>query len=178
MQRSSTANVTAVACDIAALVKDYREVYGVRVVPPYILYAPAIATFALLEALNDPAVLRQTSKASSAQQSTDRQPSREDVESATEETMRIMLALSLQFPMGRAITRMIVMTAQALQVRLPDPVLRMVQLLAGGLWRTKDRLKISSAYVNVLMTNDLTDVDFQMDEMLRQWEGLEVSDQA
>ncbi|KAK5163405.1 uncharacterized protein LTR77_010778 [Saxophila tyrrhenica] len=155
----------------AALMKDYRETYSMRVAPPMMIQVAAIASFTLVKALErrpDSATPRAAPAAAEGQL--------QAIESAFDETFRGLVALGLQIFIARGIARMVVGTAHYLNVRLPDSVLRMMHLIAEMAWRPSDRLKISSVYPNAAMASATTGSEFQMDEMLRKWEALEIKD--
>ena len=152
----------------AALLRDYRETYGLKPTLAYIFQAEAAAGFNLLRRLDTatgqarPVFLREGTSL------------REDVQAAFEECFRCLLGTSTQMMMARGVLRMLTQTAIHLKIRLPEAVTETVQALQT--WRSTDIDRISSMYPNYAIAKDAQSRNgAQMEELLRKWEKMTVT---
>lgn len=146
-----------------SILRDYREIHGLKVSLPFIFQLEAYTSFNLLRHLRD---LNNDSTVSSR---------RNDIEDAFEESFRCLLGTSTQLMMARGVGRMVVNTAESFRVRLPVNVNAVLPALET--WQPTDLEQISSSYPNYAIANGPKSREgAQMEVLLRKWEDMKVGE--
>ncbi|KAF2719516.1 hypothetical protein K431DRAFT_286635 [Polychaeton citri CBS 116435] len=160
----------------AALNRDYRETYGLKILPPWVLQSTANASFLLLMDLqrNPTQVAPQSDDTPSSSRDGVRTPESTSA-TAFEECFRLLIGTGVHIMESRALARMIFHTAAHLRVQLPDAVMEMIRLVAETAWQRSDMHRIRSAYPNwVLKSADgQARNDHEMEDLLKRWEAMD-----
>ena len=152
----------------AAIVRNYREMYGLRTVSPFLIQNAAHALQIFLPNMGS---CKTTLAPNSSAQA---------IQDGFTECFRCLVAMGMGLLLPRGIARMIYHTSRVLNVQLPDEVMSMLSLVAETAWQPSDLHQLNSCYPNwALASAEKAEVvNYQMDDMLRKWEDLGVHDQA
>ena len=153
----------------AALLRDYRQTYGLKVTLPAIFQAQAAASFYLLLRLNTAAGQEKPVFLSAGDSV------REDVTAAFEETFRCLLGSSTEVMVARGVLRMLIYTAMHLSIDLPQSAVSATQNMQ--VWQSSDIDRISSEYPNyAIARNARPGTEVRMESLLKRFERTAVSD--
>lgn len=166
--KSSLSKAVFHAKQSADLLKHYREWYGLKICPPFIVQPAQIGCFVLIDDMRESSI--STHEAPTTTNTEDGRLSRTNL--AFEECFRVLLACGMQFMLSRGIARMVLRTAADLGVKLPQGVTEMIKSITQFAWRPTDRLHINSVYPNPLLASNSRDTKLYMEEMLAEWEAL------
>lgn len=154
--------------DGATLIRTFRETYGLKCISFILLNHSVLGVFVCLNDIHaNPSIHFE----SAANQTGPVQ----DTISALEEFFRISLATSLRWPLshGFALTAYNTATVE-LQIRLPDRINHMVDIMGGIAWRSSDLDRLGSThYPNWSMPHVKQNTrveEFRMGRMLKKWE--------
>lgn len=136
------------AFDVTALLRDYRECYGLGLITPCVFQSATIAAFTFLEDLRarDPHAHHRSPTGKHRFDSHSAEMS--DSSLGFEECFRCLLAGGMQMMLPRAVTRAVLSTAKDMNVRLPDAVYGMLRLMTSAAWQPSDVRRLSSFYPN------------------------------
>lgn len=153
----------------AVLLRDYRQLHGLDVTLAFIFQASAVSAFTLLQAfsssssLSYPLVLLQGNSLLPT------------TEAAFEEAVRCLIACGMQVAIARGVTRMVYQTALKMGVKLPQSVRHLLQIVIDTAWDRAEVLELKSAFPNrALIRNAQHDSSIHMDQLLREWEQLDI----
>lgn len=138
------------AYDVAALLRDYRECYGMGMLMPSVFQSAAIAAFIFLEDLRPPDPESHGHHCSPTRKP-QKDPHEAEISDSSlefEECFRVLLAGGMQMMLPRAITRAVLSAAKDMNVRLPDAVYGMLKLMTSAAWQPSDVRRLSSFYPN------------------------------
>lgn len=169
------AKALAYAYKASNCVRDFREIYGLKVVQPFLLQNAVIGSFILL---NDMKSTHPRTHHGSPPGSP-RFGSPEDTRSGFEECFRLLVATGMQCMLSRGIARMVHQTARYLNVPLPDAVVQMNQAVAETSWHPSDVHQLRSSFPNWTLLRDGRKVteEYQMADLLKKWEELGIREQ-
>ena len=163
-----TSEAADLALRAARILENYRSVYGLKVVLPFIFQTASTASFILLG--HSPTKTGQHI-------SEHRLLSMEAVEesnSGLEESLRCLLGMATQISLARGVALMVLKTAQIMKTKLPDSIKRLPRIVAEIAWGTKNDLSLGSSYPNYALVaaggghlEGLT-----MEELLNKWSDL------
>lgn len=124
--------------------RDFRQVYGYKITPPFLWQHATVAAFILLNDIDEFAS-RQTPRTA---RPSERSPPIVDVDVAFEECVRCILACGVQMLLPRAIARMLYLTSIQSKKQLPETVEQMMQIMAEISWQPSDLRRLNSIYPN------------------------------
>lgn len=158
----------------AALLVEYRETYGYRVVVSMIYHGAALNLFIFLQEI----------QAREHEQKRYGHPPIEktshDLESAMEESFRCLLACGVQTMLPRGITRMIYLTAVQQGTQIPERVAQMLALVADTGWHPEDVNLLEGSYPNWTMDTALAAgpgvEESRMKSLLLSWERMNLGE--
>ncbi|KAK4502930.1 hypothetical protein PRZ48_006357 [Zasmidium cellare] len=157
----------------ATIARDFREAYGYKIVPPFVIHMAAVATLTLLRSMEVQSTTASYPRPIIGSSMSDAE--REEVNTSFAECFRCLLAAGLQEMHARGTARMVYCTALELKVRLPDSVQQMISLVAESAWQPSDLHQLSSTYPNWGLVNHS---ESSMEQILRKWDELAIEDQA
>ena len=147
----------------AALLRDFRELYSLKIGSTSIYQTQAVTSMYLLRRLDTatgtapPIFLLQGDSV------------RDDVLAGFEESFRCLLGSSTHIMMARGVFRMLIQTASHLRITLTPALVAAVQTFQ--IWDPQDLEQISSSYPNHAMChNEASRTDAEMETLLRAWE--------
>lgn len=154
----------------AKLLENYRSIYGLKVVLPFVLQTATTASFILL--------------GHSQTENGRRSPidwlhsieAIEDPSSALEESLRCLFGIATQVSIARGIALMVLKTAKIMKVELPASVKRLPQTVAEIAWGAGNDQSLSSSYPNyaLVAANGGRTEGLTMDELLNKWSDLSI----
>lgn len=136
------------AYDVVALLRDYRESYGMGILMPSVFQSAAIAAFTFLEDLRPREPHEQRRSPARKPRSDSHAAEISDSSVGFEECFRVLLAGGMQMMLPRAITRAVLSAAKDMNVKLPDAVYGMLKLMTSAAWQPSDVRRLSSFYPN------------------------------
>ncbi|GAB1739365.1 hypothetical protein NU219Hw_g4327t1 [Hortaea werneckii] len=165
-----TSEAADVALKAAKILENYRSVYGLKTVLPFIFQAATTALFILLDHCS-----RETGR---------RKPNDElhsieafeDPTSGLEESFRCLLGVATQVSIARGAALMVLKTAKIMKVELPASVMRLSQTVAEIAWGTKNDRGFSSSYPNyaLVAAKGGRPEGLTMEELLDKWSNLSI----
>ncbi|RMY61109.1 hypothetical protein D0864_12986 [Hortaea werneckii] len=123
-----TSEAAHLALKAAKLLENYRSVYGLKVVLPFIFQTATTASFILLS---------HSPTENGSQSPDDRLHSIEAIGEPTsglEESLRCLLGIATQVSIAQGAALMLLKTAKIMKVKLPDSVMRLPQTVAEIAW--------------------------------------------
>lgn len=164
----------ALTREAAAFLGDFRQRYGYKLVPPFVMHVGAMACNIQICAFEKSSMRTSTVSAEPDGGVDDQDGFRAANIDAFQECFRSVLACGLQMMLPRGLARMLYHTANRLEVELPETVQRVLAVVADAAWQPTDVLKFNSFYPNIAMVvKHLADAeDYQMSKMLRALDGL------
>ncbi|KAI7466199.1 hypothetical protein KC351_g14629 [Hortaea werneckii] len=165
-----TSEAADLALQAAKLLENYRSVYGLKVVLPFIFQAATTASFILLDLCS-----RETGR---------RRPNDElhsieafeEPRSGLEESFRCLLGLATQVSIARGAALMVLKTAKIMKVELPASVMRLPRTVAEIVWGTKNDRSLSSSYPNyaLVAAKGGRPEGLTMEELLNKWSNMSI----
>lgn len=151
----------------AAMLRDFRQLYSLKIGSTSIYQAQAVTSMYLLRRLD-------TASGTAPSIFLARSDSiRDDMLAAFEECFRCLLGSSTYIMMARAVFRMLVQTASRLRITLTPALVAAVQTFQS--WDPQDLEQISSSYPNhAISNNEASRADAEMETLLRAWERSDV----
>ncbi|KAI7547684.1 hypothetical protein KC331_g4867 [Hortaea werneckii] len=165
-----TSEAGDLALKAAKLLENYRSIYGLKVVLPFIFQTASTASFILLG----------HSPTEDGQQSpSDWLHSIEAIQdpgSALEESLRCLFGIATQVSIARGTALMVLKTAKIMAVELPASVKRLPETVAEIAWTTRKGQSISSSYPNyaLVAANGGRAEGLTMEELLDKWSDLSI----
>lgn len=158
-----------VAIRAAQILRDFRERFGYKIVPAWLLQLQAVAADVLLF---DPSLTTNPTD--------DTSPKGTDLDdeligssrAALDEVFRSLLGTSVEVMIARAIARMKYHTAIEQKVILSDSVRSMLRIMSNTAWRSSDMSSVSSMLPNFARTRGTSDDKERLTALLTKWEGL------
>ena len=163
--------------DAATLIKDFRESYGLQIIPSFIFQSAAVSNHILLPNLRVSPEINGVGAKSELRKYTN---VIDDTETAFTEGFRLLLANGLQMLLARGVVRMIVHIAKSLEVQLPETIQRTLSIMADAAWQPADLHQLVSSFPMraIAATRSTNSVHYELEDMLRKWEELGVHDQS
>lgn len=166
-----SSNVIQLAHRSAQILREFRERYGLKIYPTWLLQLEAVAAGVLVA---DPELANPTIVTSpSATEYSDKEEITTSA-AALEEVFRCLLGTGVEIMIARAIARMTYQTALKQKVILSQSTQNMLQLMSETAWRPSDVKMISSKYPNFATTKGYGDSEERMSELLTKWEVLDI----
>lgn len=151
----------------AEILRDFRERYGLKITPAWLLQLQAVAAGVLLldPELANPTVISspQASEAGTITSSA----------AAFDEVFRCLLGAGVEVMISRAIARMTYHTVLEQRIVLSRSTFNMLQLMSDTAWRPSDMSLVNSVFPNFATTKGHED-DVRMTELLEKWESIEI----
>jgi hypothetical protein len=145
------------AQDMSINLGHFRQQYGLKMVPPYMVQANGVACFILLTDL-----------------STD-SPSFSSSTMAFKEAFRCLLGMGMQLLWARAMARLLHLTAQKKGFKLPSSIEMMLSAVSESAWTANDKQRLSSCWPNYAIVGTAkVGESVMMEDLIREWEGLAV----
>ena len=162
-------NVIQLAQRSAQILRDFRERYGLKITPIWLLQLQAVAAGILVldPELVEPIIV--TSRGA-----TEHSETIDTSAAALEEVFRCLLGTGVEIMIARAIARMTYQSALKQKVILSRSTQEMLQVMSETAWRPSDARLVSSAYPNFATTKGYDDSEERMSELLTKWEALEL----
>ena len=153
----------------AQILQDFRERYGLKITPIWLMQLQAVAAgvLALDPELASPTTITTPGAAEHAD-------TINTSAAALEEVFRCLLGTGVEIILPRAIARMTYQTAYKQKVVLSESTQSMLRLMSETAWRPSDARLISSTYPNFATTQGYDDSEERMSELLTKWEDLEI----
>ena len=152
------------------MLENYRSVYGLKAVLPFIFQASVTTAFVLL--------------GRSSEESGHQRPSEElhsvgafdEPVSGFEESLRCLLGTATQVGIARGVATMILKTAKVMGTELPASIMRLPQTVAEIAWGTQNVRSISSSYPNyaLVAAKEGRPEGLTMEELLQKWSSLTI----
>ncbi|KAI7091361.1 hypothetical protein KC356_g702 [Hortaea werneckii] len=154
----------------AKLLKNYRELYGLKVVLPSILHAATTASFIPFghsPTRNERQIPGHLLHSFEAM---------EDSKSGLEESIRCLLGMATQISLARGVTLMVLKTAKIMKINLPDSIKRLPETIAEIAWNTKNEGSFSSSFPNYALAaaKGGRPEGLTMEELLNKWSNLSI----
>lgn len=161
MARDMLSNALPMAYAAAQLLRDFRERYGLKITPAWLLQLQAVTAGVLLL---DPE-LKGTPYTISAK--TTDSGTIQDSHAAFDETFRCLLGTGVEVMVARGIARMMYHTALEMNVTFSSRARSLLQIMSDTAWRPSDLSLVNSTFPNFA-------TDGRMTELLSRWEKLEI----
>lgn len=154
----------------AQILKEFRERYGFKITPAWLLQLQAVAAGILMldPELEDPAVAATSPKAA------DYEGVIRDSPAAFDEVFRSLLGAGVEVMIARAIARMSYHTARKQKIVLSESTWSMLQVMSDTAWRPSDVNLVDSTFPNFATTKGYQDNTERMTEFLGKLEALEI----
>lgn len=152
----------------AQILREYRERYGLKITPAWLLQLQAVASNVLLL---DPG-LGNPSLATSANSATSERPIQSSY-AAFDEIFRCLLGTGVEVMIARAIARMTYHTTLKQRVVLSRLTWNMLQIMSDTAWRPSDISLVNSTFPNFAMINGSSDQE-RLTELLSKWEAINI----
>ena len=164
-----SSNVIQLAQRSAQILREFRERYGLKISPPWLLQLQAVAAGVLVAdpELANPTIVRSPG-------ATEHSGAITNSAAALEEVFRCLLGTGVEIMIARAIARMTYKTALKQKVILSQSTQNMLQIMSETAWRPSDAKMISSKYPNFATSKGYGDSEERMSELLTKWEVLEI----
>ncbi|RMZ02651.1 hypothetical protein D0862_05959, partial [Hortaea werneckii] len=165
-----TSEAADLALKAAKLLENYRSVYGLKVVQPFIFQTATTASFILLNHF----------PTKDGRRSPDhRLHSIEAIEETTsglEESFRCLLGIATQISIARGLSLMLLKTAKLMKVKLPDSLMRLPETVAEIAWGTGNHRSLSSSYPNYALAaaRGGRSEGLTMEELLNKWSNMSI----
>lgn len=164
-------NVIQLAHRSAQILREFRERYGLKIYPTWLLQLQAVAAGVLVA---DPELANPTIVTSpSATEHSDREEITTSA-AALEEVFRCLLGTGVEIMIARAVARMTYQTVLKKKVILSQSTQNMLQIMSKTAWRPSDVKMISSKYPNFATTRGYGDSEERMSDLLTKWEVLDI----
>ncbi|KAI7547938.1 hypothetical protein KC331_g4713 [Hortaea werneckii] len=165
-----TSEAADLALKAAKILENYRGVYGLKVVLPFIFQAATTASFILLD---------HCSRETGPRRPNDELHSIEAFEeprSGLEESFRCLLGVATQVSIARGAALMVLKTAKIMKVELPASVMRLPRTVAEIAWGTRNDRSLSSSYPNyaLVAAKGGRPEGLTMEELLDKWSNLSI----
>lgn len=164
-----SSNVIQLAHRSAQILREFRERYGLKIFPTWLLQLQAVAAGVLVA---DPELANPTIITSPG--ATEHSEEIKTSAAALEEVFRCLLGTGVEIMIARAIARMTYQTAMKQKVILSRNTQNMLQIMSETAWRPSDAKMISSKYPNFATTKGYGDNEERMSELLTKWEALDL----
>lgn len=151
------------AVQSAQFLQDFREGYGLKITPAWLLQLQAVAAGVLVldQELVNPTTI-------------DPDPTITNSATAFEEVFRCLLGTGVEVMVARAIARMTYHTALKNNIALSGSTLSMLQVMSVTMWRPSDLKLVNSVFPNFATAKGHGDSESRMTELLTRWEDLKV----
>ncbi|KAM0713477.1 hypothetical protein Q7P37_010439 [Cladosporium fusiforme] len=150
----------------AQILKEFRERYGLKITPAWLLQLQAVAVNVLLL---DPD-LADVGRSRPQQYADD---PIENSQSAFDETFRCLLGTGVEVMIARAIARMTFHTAMAQKINFSQETWSLLQMMSDTAWRPSDISLVNSVFPNFAAIEGLED-DKRMTVLLSKWESINI----
>jgi hypothetical protein len=145
----------------AQLLRDFRERFGLKITPAWLLQLQAV-TSGVLQL--DPVLKRPRIGVNETM---------EDSHAAFDEMVRSMLGAGVEVMIARAIARMMHHSALEHNVALSRSTRSILQIMSETAWQPSDLALVNSTFPNFATTRGQDDRE-RLTELLRKWEKLDV----
>lgn len=152
----------------AELLRDFRERYGLKITPAWLLQLQGVAAGILVL---DPDLAAPIELPSPGVEGHGTKI--EDSHTAFDEVFRCLLGTGVEVMIARGIARMMYHTALEKKITLSHDTSSVLQIMSDTAWRPSDLSMVNSMYPNFATTKDHTDSE-RMTELLSKWEKLEI----
>ncbi|KAI7401071.1 hypothetical protein KC336_g14749 [Hortaea werneckii] len=154
----------------AKLLENYRGLYGLKVVLPFVLQTATTASFIPFghsPTRNERQIPGHLLHSIEAM---------EDLKSGLEESLRCLLGMATQVSFARGAALMVLKTAKVMEVKLPDSIKRLPQTIAEIAWGTKKEGSFSSSFPNyaLVAAKGGRREGLTMEELLKKWSDLSI----
>ncbi|KAK4506280.1 hypothetical protein PRZ48_000010 [Zasmidium cellare] len=149
----------------ATIARDFRETYGLKIVPPFVSHVAAVASLTLLRSMQQPLSPSPTKSTTEIEEI-------EEIERSFAECFRCLLGTGLQDMHARSVARMVYCTSVEMGIKLPDSVQQIISLVVETAWQPLDLHQLSSTYPN-WATVDRNESP-NMEDVLQKWEDMTI----
>lgn len=153
----------------AQILQEFRELYGLKITPAWLLQLQAVAAGILVL---DPELTNPTTVVSP--RAGDMESTICDSSTAFDEVFRSLLGAGVEVMIARAIARMSYHTARKQKIVLSRSTWNMLQVMSGTAWRPSDMNLVNSMFPNFAATKGYEDKTERMTEFLGKLEELEI----
>lgn len=166
--RSYVLRAIPLAHSAAQILRDFRQQYGFKVSPAWLLQLQAVTASVLL---TDPELADPTATASPNDH--DHDGIIHDSRTAFDEVFRCLLGTGVEVMIARGIARMMYHTALEQKIALSQSTRSLLQIMSDTAWRPSDLTLVNSLFPNFASTQGGKDGE-RMTELLHKWEKLEI----
>lgn len=153
----------------ATILRDFRERYGLKISPAWLLQLLAVASGVLLD---DPELSNPSNPMEPGMNEAIQGPI-QDSRTAFDEVFRCLLGTSVEVMIARGIARMMYHTAIEQKVPLSNSTHTMLHIMSNTSWRPSDLSLVNSAFPNFATIGGQENIE-RMTDLLVKWEKLEV----
>ena len=153
----------------AQILRDFRERYGLKITPAWLLQLQAVAAGVLVA---DPELASPTIVTSPG--TVEHSEVIRTSAAALEEVFRCLLGTGVEVMLARAVARMTYQTALKKKVILSQSTQSMLQIMSETAWLPSDAQMISSKYPNFATAKGYRDSEERMSQLLTKWEALDL----
>jgi hypothetical protein len=153
----------------AQILREFRERYGFKITPAWLLHLQAVAAAILVldPELTDPTTVM-------SPKAGDVDSTIRDSYTAFDEVFRSLLGAGVEVMIARAVTRMTYHTARKQKIVLSRRTWDILQAMSSIAWRSSDVNLVSSTFPNFATTSGYEDKTERMTEFLGKLEELEI----
>ena len=168
MSQESLSHAIPMAHAAAQLLCDFRERYGLKVSPAWLLQLQAVAAGVLLldPELAEPAIIPAAKSARPA-------GTIQDSRTAFDEVFRCLLGTGVEVMIARGISRMMYHTALEQKIALSRSTRTMLQIMSDTAWRPSDLSLVNSVFPNFATIRGQQGRE-RLTELLEKWEKLDI----
>lgn len=168
MAKESLSAAIPIAHRAAAILRDFRERYGLKLTPAWLLQLQAVTAGVLLQdpELADPTIITSPEANVSGR-------AIQNSHVAFDEVFRCLIGTGVEVMIARGIARMMYHTALGRDIALSRATRSMLQLMSNTAWRPSDLSLVSSAFPNYADSVD-HEGGGRLSELLSKWETLDI----
>lgn len=167
LAQESLSSAIPLAYQAAQMLRDFRERYGLKITPAWLLQLQAVAASVLLLDTK----LKDADRLFS--DGTTQSHAIQDSSSAFDEVFRCLLGTGVEVMIARGIARMTYHTAMKQRIALSQSTWSLLQLMSDTAWRPSDLSLLSSTFPNFATIKGHEDQE-RMSALLSKWESINI----
>lgn len=166
LAKQKLSHAISLAHRAAEILRDFRERYGYKVSPAFLLQLQAVTAGVLVQdpTLSNPVMAAPLDESDG--------PIR-DSRTAFDEVFRGLLGTGVEVMVARGIARMMYHSALQNKIALSQSTRSMLQIMSHTAWRPSDLSMVNSIFPNFASDKGYEDRD-RMTELLSKWEAVEI----
>lgn len=171
MAHDSLSKARSLAYKAAQMLRDFRERYGLKIPPPWLVQISAVAASVLILDKD----LTMPNMESDSSEDHPRRPIT-DSHTAFDEVFRCLLGAGVEIMIARGMARMIYHIALEQKIVLSRASRAMLQIMADTAWRPSDLSLMQSTYPDITSVSgdEERSANRRLTELLSSWEKMEI----